>query len=54
MCIYIYIYIYNIYSTNENNRSVQKDAHWLTDNFAIVEMSGRVDFEGANHRYTFC
>ena len=32
----------------------KKDAHRFTDLFASPEMLVRVDFEGVNHRHTFC
>ena len=43
---HICIYIYNKYSTNENNIFLQKDAHLFTDHLASPEMSVRVNFEG--------
>ena len=40
------MYIYNKYSTYENNIFLQKDAHQSTDQFANPEISVRADLEG--------
>ena len=41
----IYMYIYNKYSTNENNMCLQEDARRFTDLFASPETSVRICFE---------
>ena len=43
---YINVQIYEYIVQMKHNVVLQKDAHGFADNFACLEMSVRVDFEG--------